>query len=104
MTGTIALMARVPQNDNGLENARSALRLCAQKSGAAVLATCIVHSLDEQHAGFQERFLEYLENAHYRRKNEADVRAIELELYTWVKTLLTGKSWGEGNGKPFFSD
>ncbi|QNQ62524.1 hypothetical protein IB024_01835 [Brucella sp. 6810] len=92
------------RSENDLENVHSTPGQDALARGTAVLATCIVKTLDEQLAGFQEKFLERLETAHQERRHEADSHANELELYTWVHTLLTGFSWSSGKGDPFFKD
>lgn len=76
--------------------------LNALASGVAVLATCIVKTLDETNAGFQGRFLEYLAAAYRQRRDEADLR--ELEVLNWTRQLLTGFSPIAGQGEPFFRD
>ncbi|MEN5279017.1 hypothetical protein ABE527_18985 [Brucella sp. TWI432] len=76
--------------------------LNALASGVAVLATCIVKTLDETNAGFQQRFLENLTTAYQQRRHEADLR--ELELLSWTRQLLTGFSPVSGQGDPFFKD
>ena len=74
------------------------------KRGVAVLAACIVQTLNESDATFQERFLERLGRAYNElredRQWEGDV-VQELELFQWKRELLTGFSVADGRGKPF---
>lgn len=72
------------------------------KSATAVLAACIVQTLNESDPSFQTRFLERLSRAYQQRRDEADVE--ELELYAWVRELLTGFSMVSGQGRPFLDD
>ncbi|MCR5874397.1 hypothetical protein LRS10_09600 [Phenylobacterium sp. J426] len=72
------------------------------KRGVAVLATCIVQTLNEGDPTFQERFLKKLTDAYYelRDNSEGDQRN-EMELLSWTRELLTGFSQFSGQGKAF---
>ncbi len=69
------------------------------KSAVAVLNACIVQTLNESDVTFQTRFLERLELAYRERREEAGLH--ELEVLIWARELLTGFSFGDGQGKPF---
>jgi hypothetical protein len=69
----------------------------------AVLAVCIVQTLNESDPSFQERFLERLARAYRELKDgyyEGDVNQ-ELELLSWTRALLTGWDMVSGPGDPF---
>lgn len=75
------------------------------KRGVAILATCIVQTMNESDPSFQERFLEKLGRAHRELKDntDGDVRQ-EMEIVSWTSQYLTGSSPIAGQGKPFLSD
>lgn len=72
------------------------------KKGTAVLAACVVQTLNESDSSFQTRFLEKLAAAYYELKDntDGDVRQ-ELELLAWTRELLTGFNPVDGQGRPF---
>ncbi len=73
------------------------------KRGTAVLAVCIVQTLNESDPTFQERFLARLGEAYYEIRDNwegVDLRQ-ELELLQWTRALLTGFDMIEGQGDPF---
>lgn len=60
--------------------------------------------MEEQHPGFQERFLKKLEDAQYYIRDEAEGdQRNESEMLSWTRELLTGFTWGKGQGKPFLA-
>jgi hypothetical protein len=72
------------------------------KTGAAVLATCIVQTLDESDPSFEKRFLANLGRAYdqvQERHPDRKMRDV-LELLSWTRELLTGWSPSGGQGKP----
>ncbi len=75
------------------------------KRGVAILATCIVQTLNESDPTFQDRFLEKLSRAYDEVKDnmQGDVRQ-EMELLNWTREFLTGFSWVTGQGEPFLRD
>lgn len=79
------------------------------KRGTAVLAACIVQTLNESDDTFQERFLKRLSEAYYEiRDNQSgdwgqDVLQ-ELELLSWTRSYLTGVDFVRGQGEPFLSN
>lgn len=75
------------------------------KWGVAILATCIVQTLNETDPEFQERFLKRLTRAYCEERDnlEGDVRH-EMELLNWTRTLLTGFDHINGQGEPFLGD
>ncbi|TKT79992.1 hypothetical protein [Aquamicrobium sp. LC103] len=74
------------------------------KRGVAILATCIVQTLQEGDPTFQARFLKRLEDAYSATREDTDSPALDrLELIKWVKQMLTGWSDISGQGKPFLS-
>ena len=75
------------------------------KKGTAVLAACVVQTLNESDPSFQTRFLERLALAYRELKDNADGEVQhELELLAWTRELLTGFNMIEGQGKPFLAD
>ena len=72
--------------------------------GTAVLAACIVQTLNESDPSFQKRFVDRLERAYSELRDDSDSDVRELELLSWTRTLLTGFSFSEGQGKPFLED
>lgn len=75
------------------------------KKGVAVLAACVVQTLDESDPSFEKRFLERLSRAYYELKDntEGPVQH-EMELLAWTRSLLTGFSPIDGQGAPFLKD
>ncbi|WP_292506475.1 hypothetical protein [Mesorhizobium sp.] len=75
------------------------------KRGTAILAACIVQTLNESDPSFQERFLKRLSDAYYEVRDNMDGDVIqELELLAWTREYLTGFSNFTGQGKPFLAD
>jgi hypothetical protein len=73
------------------------------KRGVAVLAACIVQTLNESDPTFQRRFLERLAQAYAEIKDDwpgPDVIQ-ELELLSGTREFLTGFDRIEGQGEPF---
>lgn len=74
------------------------------KRGTAVLAACIVQTLNESDPSFAPRFLERLSKAYRVVKDEWDGDVIqELELLSWTREYLTGFSQITGQGEPFLN-
>jgi len=72
------------------------------KRGVAILATCIVQTLNESDPSFQERFLERLGHAYRELKDNTDGDVIqEMELLSWTREYLTGWNMITGQGEPF---
>lgn len=73
--------------------------------GTAVLAACIVQTLNESDPSFQERFLNRLAEAYteFRDNTDGEVRQ-ELTLLAWTRSLLTGFDFVQGQGEPFLPD
>ena len=75
------------------------------KSGAAILAACVVQTLNESDQTFQTRFLDRLAAAYRELKDNTDGPVQqEMELLAWTRELLTGFSPLAGQGKPFLQD
>ena len=75
------------------------------KRGAAVLAACIVQTIDESDPTFQKRFLDRLSKAYLELRDNSEGDVIqELELLAWTRELLTGFSFIKGQEKPFLKD
>ena len=75
------------------------------KRGTAILAACIVQTLNESDPSFEARFLARLSRAHRELKDNSEGDVIqEMELLMWTRELLTGWSFVDGQGKPFLSD
>lgn len=72
------------------------------KRGVAMLATCIVQTLNESDPTFKDRFLERLGRAYREVKDnmDGDVRQ-EMELLNWTREYLTGFNLVTGQGEPF---
>jgi hypothetical protein len=84
---------------------KAADNLNHSKKGTAILATCIVQTLNESDLTFQRRFLERLANAYIQLKDNTEGDVIqELELLTWTRSLLTGWDPIAGQGKPYLQD
>lgn len=85
--------------------------LWSVKSGAAVLAVCLVRTLQKDDPHFEDRFLENLDRAyqHYRDNHGKWTRADGtprdpqnvLEMLSWTRELLTGWNMISGQGDPF---
>lgn len=83
----------------------------AVKSGAAVLATCLVRAAEQSDPEFKDRFLKLLEAAYYHYRDHeggwttADGQPREtievLEMISWTREMITGWSNITGQGKPF---
>lgn len=79
--------------------------LFRSKRGGAILATCIVQTLNESDPTFQTRFLERLSRAYGEIHNtlEGSVNQ-ELELLAWTREFLTGFDTVTGQNKPFLAE
>ena len=72
------------------------------KNGVAILATCIVQTLNESDPTFQQRFLERLSRASRELKDNTDGDVVqEMELLSWTRTYLTGFDHVTGQNEPF---
>lgn len=72
------------------------------KRGVAILAACIVQTLNETDPTFQERFLGRLARAYCELKDNTPGDVIqEMELLSWTRSLLTGFDPVEGQKEPF---
>ena len=72
------------------------------KRAVAVLATCIVQTLNESDQVAQARFLERLSRAYATVRDGADqVGVVDLEVLAWTRELLTGFNFSTGQGTPF---
>jgi hypothetical protein len=75
------------------------------KRGGAILATCVVHTLNESDPSFRERFLERLTLAYRILRDDTAWDALqEMEPLTWTREYLTGFGQITGQGEPFFKD
>lgn len=72
--------------------------------GTAVLATCIVQTLNRSDPTFQERFLRTLTEAQYElRDNSPRDPGLGLSLLAYARELLTGFNTVDGQGQPFLA-
>ena len=72
------------------------------KRGVAMLAICIVKTLNDSDPTFQSRFLDWLGRAYSELKNNSDGDVVqEMELLSWTRSYLTGFDFITGQGKPF---
>lgn len=72
------------------------------KRGVAILATCIVQTLNETDPTFHERFLNRLGRAYRELKDNSEGDVIqEMELLRWTQSYLTGFDSVTGQGAPF---
>jgi hypothetical protein len=72
------------------------------KRGVAILATCIVQTLNESDPTFQERFLNRLSKAYYELRDNTDGDVVqEMTLLSWTREYLTGFDFVTGQGEPF---
>lgn len=75
------------------------------KRGVAILAACVVQTLNESDPSFEARFLERLSRAYYELKDNSDGDVTqEMELLSWTRELLTGFNFLKGQGKPFLAE
>jgi hypothetical protein len=75
------------------------------KRGVAILAACVVQTLNESDPSFEARFLERMKRAYYELRDNSDGDVIqEMELLSWTRELLTGFNFATGQGKPFLAD
>lgn len=75
------------------------------KRGVAILAACVVQTLNESDPSFEGRFLERLSRAYRELKDNSEGDVIqEMELLAWTRELLTGFDFINGQGEPFLSD
>lgn len=72
------------------------------KAGVAVLAACIVETINDSDPTFRERFLKKMTEAYYKLRDGTPGDQIEqMELLTWTRSFLTGFDFIEGQGEPF---
>lgn len=75
------------------------------KRGVAILAACVVQTLNESDPSFQERFLDRLSRAYRELKDNTDGDVVqEMELLSWTREYLTGWNPITGQGKLFLDD
>jgi hypothetical protein len=68
------------------------------KRGMAMLAACIVQTINESDSSFQDRFLERLSPGYRELKDNSEGDVIqEIELLSWTREYLTG--WNTISGK-----
>lgn len=73
------------------------------KWGAAVLAATIVETMNETDPSFRDRFLNKLEYAYRKLRDDSKNDELEgMELFNWTREALTGFSLFEGQREPFF--
>tara|TARA_R100000365_G_C2746354_1_gene75606 strand:- start:3566 stop:3844 length:279 start_codon:yes stop_codon:yes gene_type:complete len=73
------------------------------KAGVAVLAVCIVETINETDPSFRDRFLEKMGEAYHKLRDDTEGDQIEqLEMLSWTRSLLTGFDFVSGKGEPFF--
>ena len=73
--------------------------------GVAVLAACIVESMNKTDPYFTDRFLDNLSKAYRKLKDDSDNDELSsLELLGWTRSLITGFDFEHGQGKPFLED
>ena len=59
--------------------------------GVAVLAACIVETMNDSDPTFQSRFLKKMTEAYYKLRDDTPGDQIEqMELLTWVRSFLIG--------------
>jgi hypothetical protein len=72
------------------------------RRAVAILATCIVQTLNESDPTFQARFLERLSRAYIEFKDNTDGDVTqELTLFSWTRSYLTGFNHVTGQKEPF---
>lgn len=75
------------------------------KRGVAILAACIVQTIDESDPSFQERFLKRLAASYRELKDNSEGDVIqEMELLAWTRDYLTGWNFLTGQGDPWLKD
>lgn len=74
-------------------------RLKDIKHGTAVIATCLVQTIEETHPGFTQSLLSKLGKAYGEVREEAGTD--QLELINWTRELITGWNIVSGQGRPF---
>ena len=75
------------------------------KRGVAILAACVVQTLNESDPSFEARFLERMSRAYRELKDNSEGDVIqELELLMWTREYLTGFGVFRGQGKPFLAE
>ena len=73
------------------------------KRGVAILAACVVQTLNESDPSFQARFLERLARAYRELKDNSEGDVVqEMELLSWTRELITGFSFVTGQCKLIF--
>lgn len=70
-------------------------------AGAAVLVTCVVQTLAETDRSFQQRFVQRLDEAYARLRDDPKISRRALEDLSWCRELVTGFSVATGQGRPF---
>ena len=81
------------------------------KRGISAAIACLVQTIGETDPTFQQRFMARLEAAYseIREQPTGTPPAVSantseaLESLTWIRELLTGWSFSEGQGKPFLA-
>jgi hypothetical protein len=86
----------------------------AAKTSAAVLAACIVRTLEQSDPTFADRFMANVDRAyrHFRdnqgewKRRDGSDRDVQdvLETLSWTNELLTGWNMVSGQGEPFLKD
>jgi len=72
------------------------------KVGVAVLATCIVETINDSDPSFRDRFLKKMEEAYYKLRDDTDGDQVEqMELLDWTRSFITGFDFVAGQGDPF---
>jgi hypothetical protein len=74
------------------------------KKGTAVLAVCIVRTLEQFDPSARNTFLEMLDRAYSMVRDEPGNPMHQMELLSWTRELLTGWNLSEGQGEPFLKD
>ncbi len=73
--------------------------------GVAILATCIVETLNDSDPEFKQRFLKNLDHAYRELKDNSEGDVVqEMTLLSWTSQYLTGWDMIKGQGKPFLSN
>lgn len=75
------------------------------KRGGAILAACIVQTMNESDSSYQERFLRRLQAAyHFLRDGSVGDVVEEMELLSWTMQYLTGFDPINGKSEPLLAD
>ena len=75
------------------------------KRGVALLAACIVQTVNESDPSFQGRFLDRLSRIYRELKDNTSGDVMhEMELVAWTREYLTGFSIIRGQGKKLLED